>query len=57
MSKEYKVEAIDVQNGECQSCKKGLKVSQYWVILLSFYMLITSIYGTVVLFKKLISLF
>jgi len=57
MSKEYNVDAIDVKTKECNTCKKGLKKTQWWVIGLSFYMFFAAIYGTVEIIKHLSSLF
>lgn len=43
---------------ECQSCKnKGLNRNQWYLVLLSFYMLGTTVYGTIELIKYIISLF
>lgn len=42
---------------DCQSCKKGLSKSQWSIIGLSIYMLLTSLYGTYILISKLIDLF
>lgn len=59
MSKEYNVDAIETENKTegCNTCKKGLNNNAIWTIALSIYMLITSIYGTIQLFKSLISFF
>lgn len=59
MSKEYNVDAIETENKTegCNTCKKGLNNNAIWTISLSIYMLITSIYGTIQLFKSLISFF
>ena len=59
MSKEYNVDAIETENKTegCNTCKKGLNNNAKWTIILSIYMLITSIYGTIQLFKSLISFF
>jgi hypothetical protein len=59
MSKEYNVEAIETKNETkgCSSCKRGLNNTAIWTMVLSVYMLVTSIYGTIKLFKSLISLF
>jgi hypothetical protein len=41
---------------ECKTCKqKGLKPSQWSMIIASFYILFSSIYGTIKLIKDLIS--
>ena len=59
MSKEYNVDSIETENKTegCSTCKKGLNNTAKWAIALSVYMLITSVYGTVQLFKYLMSLF
>lgn len=57
MSKEYNVDAIDVNTKECATCKKGLKKMQVGVIILSFYMFFAAIYGTIGIVKYLINLF
>jgi hypothetical protein len=41
----------------CNTCKKGLSETQKWVLALSMYMFITSIYGTIVLIKNIVDLF
>ena len=41
----------------CKTCKKGLSDTQKWVLALSIYMFMTSIYGTIVLIKNVIDLF
>jgi hypothetical protein len=41
----------------CNTCKKGLSETQKWVVALSMYMFITSIYGTIVLIKNIVDLF
>jgi hypothetical protein len=42
---------------DCQSCKKGLSVSQKYMIVISIYILISGMYGTYKLAELLISLF
>ena len=46
---------------ECKTCKskptKQYFKENFWIFLVSFYFLFASFYGTLVLFKKLISLF
>jgi len=42
---------------ECETCKKGLNVSQTSMIVLSFYILISGIYGTYKIIQNIISLF
>jgi hypothetical protein len=45
------------QKSECKTCKqKGPGAFQIGSIILGFYVLITSIYGTIELFKDIISL-
>jgi hypothetical protein len=40
--------------GECKKCKqKGVSNKQIGMIILGFYVLFSSIYGTIVLFNKL----
>jgi len=41
----------------CNTCKKGLSNTQKSMVALGFYILLTSIYGTVHLFKLLYNLF
>jgi hypothetical protein len=41
----------------CKQCQKGLSKVQSWMVVFSIYMLLTSIYGTVVLFQKILELF
>ena len=58
MSKEYNVNSIEINEKEdCKTCSKGLNTGQKFMILLSFYMLGTSIYGTVKLIQLLINSF
>lgn len=42
---------------QCNSCKKGLSLQQKGLFISSFFILGTSIYGTIQLIKNLISLF
>ena len=42
---------------ECQTCKKGINKKQYSMVCLGFYILGTSIYGTIELLKYIFSLF
>jgi hypothetical protein len=42
---------------KCQACKKVISKSQIGLIIISSYLLISSIYGTVELIKNLIRLF
>jgi len=52
MSKEYTVKGEEIKKDEkCKTCNKGLNVSQKFVVLISFYMLGTSIYGTIKLIQ------
>ena len=46
---------MEEKKEECSSCKKFTK-SQWFMITISFYMLFSSIYGSVILFKKLMEL-
>ena len=58
MSKEYQVNSTEVENKEeCKTCARGLNVGQKFVVFFSFYMLATSIYGTVKLVQLLINSF
>jgi|TARA_R110002167_G_scaffold183046_1_gene383488 hypothetical protein len=58
MSKEYNVNATELNNEkECKSCSKGFNISQKFIIFFSFYMLGTSIYGTIKLIELIGSLF
>jgi len=58
MSKEYNVKSIELNEKEdCKTCARGLIVGQKFVVLFSFYMLATSIYGTVKLIQLLINSF
>lgn len=41
----------------CQTCKKGLNGGQNAMIVLGFYLLFSSIVGTIEIFKYLFSLF
>lgn len=41
----------------CKTCKKGLSPSQKSLVVLSFYILISSIYGTIKLIQLLSSVF
>ena len=52
--------AVDVVTQEkkgCQSCKSGVSKSTWYMLILSFYILFTSIYGTIKLVKEIISFF
>ena len=41
-------------SGECKKCKqRGVSTKQIGLIVLGFYVLFSSIYGTIVLFNKL----
>ena len=53
-------DAVDVMTQDkkgCQSCKKGVSKSTWYMLMISFYILLTSIYGTVKLVKEIISFF
>lgn len=56
MSKEYTVKGEEIDK-ECNECKKGLKLSQKATVGLAFYMLGTSIYGTIKLIQLIGTLF
>ena len=52
--------AVDVTSEpkkECQTCKKSGGKLTWTMLILSFYVLFSSIYGTVKLFKEIISFF
>jgi len=57
MSKEYNVEPIEESTKECSSCKKSINSIPLGMLLASFYMLGTSIYGTIKLIQLIKSLF
>ena len=58
MSKEYTVKGEEINKSkECNECKKGLKLSQKATVGLAFYMLGTSIYGTIKLIQLIGTLF
>jgi len=57
MSKEYNVEPIEEPKKECSSCKKSFNSIPIGLLLTSFYMLGTSVYGTVKLIQLIKSLF
>jgi hypothetical protein len=42
---------------QCKQCKKGLSATQKSLVVLSFYILISSIYGTIKLIQLLSDLF
>jgi hypothetical protein len=46
-----------MEEKKCDSCGKKLGITNFGVTVLGFYLLGTSIYGTIELVKKLISLF
>lgn len=49
--------SVEETKKECKSCKQtGLKTSQWAMIVSSFYILFSSIYGTVKLVQHLLSL-
>ena len=52
------VESIETPQKECKSCKqKTLTNSQWGIAILGIYLIFSSIYGTVKLFKEVISYF
>ena len=58
MPKEYQVNTKEIKDEkECSTCKKGLNIGQKGTIILSFFMLGTSIYGTVKLIQLLMASF
>lgn len=58
MSKEYQVNTKEIKDEkECSSCKKGLNIGQKGTVILSFFMLGTSIYGTIKLIQLLMDSF
>jgi hypothetical protein len=47
-----KIVEVKSPKKSCSSCKqKGLKTNQWFMVILGFYMLFSSIYGTIQLFK------
>jgi hypothetical protein len=50
-----KTEATQVTG--CKTCKKGLSTTQKWMVALAFYMLGSSIYGTIKMVQEIINLF
>jgi len=48
---------MEEEKKECKSCKKGFDPTQKTAVVISVYMLITSIYGNVKLFQYIASLF
>jgi len=42
---------------QCKQCKKGLSTTQKSLVVLSFYILISSVYGTIKLIQLLSDLF
>ena len=57
MSKEYNIEPIEESTKECSSCKKSINSIPTGMLIASFYMLGSSIYGTVKLVQLIMSLF
>ena len=58
MSKEYTIKGEEInKDKECKSCARGLNMSQKFIVLFSFYMLGTSIYGTIKLIQLIGTLF
>ena len=52
------MENYEQQTSECKTCKqKGPGTFQIGTIILGFYILLTSIYGTIELFKDIMSWF
>jgi len=48
---------MEEEKKECESCSKGMNVTQKGMFILSFYILLSSIYGNYVIVKELLSLF
>ena len=42
---------------KCRTCSKGLDPNQSWMIILSVFILITSVYGIIELFKDIFGFF
>jgi len=57
MSKEYNIEPIEESTKECSSCKKGVNKIQKGMLVLSLYILGSSVYGTIKLIELIKSLF
>jgi hypothetical protein len=48
------VESIETPQKECKSCsKKGLTLGQWGIAMLGIYLIFSSIYGTIKLFKEI----
>jgi hypothetical protein len=41
----------------CKQCEKGMSSTQKWLIVVSIYVMISAIYGTIEIVKNLYSLF
>lgn len=57
---ENKENAVDVSTQEpkkCKKCSKGMSMGQKTMLIVSFYILFTSIYGTIKLFKDVLTYF
>jgi len=48
---------VEENTEECQSCSKGMSTTQKGMVFLSFYILISSIYGNYRLIIELLELF
>jgi hypothetical protein len=46
-----------MEEKKCSTCKKGLSLPQWSMLFLSFYILISAIYGTVKIIQDLYSMF
>jgi hypothetical protein len=46
-----------MEEKKCKTCGKKLSITELWSSIFGFYVLGTSIYGTIELVKKLVSLF
>jgi hypothetical protein len=59
---ERDINAVDVKSTEqpkksCKSCKKGLSKGNWVMVAISMYMLFSSIYGSIKLFKEITTYF
>lgn len=41
----------------CKTCNKGISQKQWYLVILSIYILVASVYGTVKIVENIISLF
>jgi hypothetical protein len=59
---EKDINVVDVESTEqtkkkCKTCSKKLSTVNWMMVLLSFYILFSSVYGSIKLFKELLRLF